>query len=90
MVMVTSNQTMLQMCAPEAMRGRIAGLIQLYPAVISLGALMAGLLIEAAGARGATVLIAAMAALFIGGMLAGSARLRGLRLSEYRQPSGGD
>ncbi len=88
MVMVTSNQTMLQMCAPEEMRGRIAGLIQFYPAVISLGALMSGVLIDLAGARGATILIAVAAALFVIGMLAGSARLRGLSLSEYRYASG--
>lgn len=89
MVMVTSNQTMLQMCAPEAMRGRIAGLIQLYPAVISLGALMTGALIDLAGPRLATGMVALAAVLFIAGMLAGSARLRGLTLSEYRHVSGG-
>ena len=85
MVLVTSNQTMLQMSAPDAMRGRIAGLTQLYPAVISSAVLLSGVLLDIAGARGASALCGAIALAVIGAMWLGSPRLRGLRLSEVRR-----
>ena len=84
MVLVTSNQIMLQMSAPEAMRGRVSSLIQLYPAVISLGAMIAGVLIDLSGARGATALLAAVAGVSVLVLYARSPRLRRMRLSEFR------
>lgn len=84
MVIATSIQITLQMAAPDAMRGRVTSLLQLAPAMIALGALSTGILVELCGARWATAGLAGVtAALFIG-LYAKSPRLRLLRLSEFR------
>ncbi len=62
MAHMASNMTMLQMSAPEAMRGRISSLLMLNPALISVGALLAGPLADLLGARGASLALAAGAA----------------------------
>jgi MFS family permease len=85
MVIATSTQIMLQMAAPEAMRGRVTSLLQLAPAMISLGALSTGILVELCGARGATAALAAVTAAVFIVLYAKSPRLRNLRLSECRQ-----
>jgi MFS family permease len=83
-VFTTSQMTMLQMSAPEQMRGRVSSLIQLFPAFISLGAAFSGALTELLGARSASALLAAICAIIVAALYVGSARLRGLRLSHYR------
>jgi MFS family permease len=52
---------MLQMNAPEEMRGRISSLTMLYPAMISLGAFLAGPLSDLLGVRGASFTLGAAA-----------------------------
>jgi MFS transporter, DHA1 family, staphyloferrin A biosynthesis exporter len=61
MAHASSNMAMLQMSAPEAMRGRIASLLMLNPAFISMGAFIAGPLSDAVGVRHASVILAAAA-----------------------------
>ena len=61
MAHTASNMAMLQMNAPEEMRGRISSLTMLYPAMISLGAFVAGPLSDLLGVRGASVALAAAA-----------------------------
>ncbi len=56
-----SNMAMLQMTAPEEMRGRVSSLIMLYPAMISIGAFVAGPLSDLFGVRGSSVALAATA-----------------------------
>jgi MFS family permease len=46
MVHFTLHVTTLQMCAPEHMRGRMAALLPMFPAFISVGSLLAGLLAD--------------------------------------------
>jgi MFS family permease len=87
MLLGASNLAALQMLAPEAMRGRITSLSQLYPAVISLGAFLIGPLADVAGARGASVIAAALCLVAIAALWAGSARLRELRMSGAVQRS---
>lgn len=84
MVNSVNNQTMLQMSAPPEMRGRVVSLIQLNPALIASGSLVAGALGDAAGAPGACMIVSAMSAFLILALLAGSPFLRSLRLSRYR------
>jgi MFS transporter, DHA1 family, staphyloferrin A biosynthesis exporter len=84
MVLMTSNITMMQMAAPDAMRGRITSLALFYPAMISLGGLITGPLADVYGAAGATLIAAGACTLATLALFAGSARLRGLRLSEYK------
>jgi len=57
-----SNAAVLQMSAPEAMRGRISSLLMLNPGLISVGALLAGPLADLLGVRGASLALAAAAA----------------------------
>jgi MFS family permease len=61
MAHTASNMAMLQMNAPEEMRGRISSLTMLYPAMISLGAFVAGPLSDLLGVRGASFALAAVA-----------------------------
>jgi MFS transporter, DHA1 family, staphyloferrin A biosynthesis exporter len=56
-----SNAAVLQMSAPEAMRGRISSLLMLNPGLISVGALIAGPLADLLGVRGASVALAGTA-----------------------------
>ena len=65
MALTASNMAVLQLSAPEAMRGRIASLMLLYPAMISTGSFVAGPLADLLGARGASVALAATALLAI-------------------------
>ena len=65
MALTASNMAVLQLSAPEAMRGRIASLMLLYPAMISTGSFLAGPLADLLGARGASVALAATAILTV-------------------------
>jgi MFS family permease len=58
MAHTASNLATLQMSAPEAMRGRVASLTMLYPAMISIGAFLAGPLADLLGVRGASAALA--------------------------------
>jgi MFS family permease len=80
MAHASSNMAMLQISAPEAMRGRISSLLMLNPAFISMGAFVAGPLSDAVGVRNATLILAAAAIATIVLLYAGSSTLRELRL----------
>lgn len=80
MAHTASNMAMLQMTAPDAMRGRIASLTMLYPVLISTGALVAGPLSDLLGVRGASLALAATASIAILVLYLASPRLRELRV----------
>lgn len=84
MVNSVNNQTMLQLSAPPEMRGRVVSLIQLNPALIASGSLLAGALGDFIGAPGACIAVSAVSAFLILAMLVTSPFLRSLRLSQYR------
>ncbi|MFM9971267.1 MAG: MFS transporter [Burkholderiales bacterium] len=84
MVNSVNNQTMLQMSAPPEMRGRVISLIQLNPALIASGSLIAGALGDFLGAPGACLAVSVAGASIIIAMLLASPFLRSLRLSQYR------
>jgi MFS family permease len=79
MAHTASNMAMLQVAAPDALRGRIASLTMLYPALISIGALVAGPLSDLLGVRGASLALAATASAAIVWLYLASPRLRELR-----------
>jgi len=79
MAHTASNMAMLQMTAPEEMRGRISSLTMLYPAMISVGAFVAGPLSDLLGVRGASVALAATATAAMGILYFASPRLREMR-----------
>jgi MFS family permease len=80
MAHTASNMAMLQMAAPEAMRGRIVALTMLYPALISVGAFLAGPLSDLLGVRGASMAVAAAASTTIVVLILASPLLRELRI----------
>jgi MFS family permease len=79
MAHTASNMAMLQMSAPEEMRGRISSLTMLYPAMISVGAFVAGPLSDLLGVRGASVALAATATAAMVLLFLASPRLREMR-----------
>ena len=79
MAHTASNMAMLQMNAPEEMRGRISSLTMLYPAMISTGAFVAGPLSDLLGVRGASVALAVTAIAAMGVLYFASPRLREMR-----------
>ena len=79
MAHTASNMAMLQMSAPEEMRGRISSLTMLYPAMISVGAFVAGTISDLLGVRGASVALAATAIAAMGILVLASPRLREMR-----------
>jgi MFS family permease len=79
MAHASSNMAMLQMSAPEAMRGRISSLLMLNPAFISIGALIAGPLSDAVGVRDASLILAGVAIGAVVLLYASSSALRELR-----------
>jgi MFS family permease len=83
----TVGQTVLQVSAPQALRGRILSLLQLNPALISLGSIIAGVGADWLGVRGISALNGALALALGAGLALSSPRLRKLRLSHYtRRP----
>ena len=79
MAHAASNMAMLQMAAPEAMRGRISALLMLNPALISIGALVAGPLSDAVGVRNASIALALTAVVAVTALYLLSPVLRTLR-----------
>lgn len=81
MVHHTVHVTTLQMCAPEHLRGRIASLLPIFPAFISVGALLAGVLTEFLGPEVVVILLAFCALAVVVAAWARSAAVRELRMS---------
>lgn len=81
MVHFTAYTTTLQMCAPEQMRGRIASLLPIFPAFISVGSLGAGLLADVLGAEVVVIVFAGMALAIVGAAWTGSMALRDVTMS---------
>ncbi len=81
MVHHTVHVTTLQMCAPEHMRGRVASLLPVFPAFISIGALTSGAAADVLGAPAAVALLAVAAAGITGAAWLRSSTFRNLRLS---------
>jgi MFS family permease len=79
MAHASSNMAMLQISAPEAMRGRVSALLMLNPAFISLGALVAGPLSDALGVRHASITLATAAMAAVTALYISSPVLRSLR-----------
>jgi MFS family permease len=79
MAHTASNMATMQMAAPEAMRGRVASLTMLYPAMISTGAFVAGPLSDLFGARGASAGLAIVSILAIATLYVVSPQIREMR-----------
>ena len=82
MVHHTVHVTTLQMCAPEHLRGRIASLLPIFPAFISIGALLAGVLADLLGPEVVVIVLAGAALAVVIASWARSAAVRELRMSQ--------
>jgi MFS family permease len=63
MIFLTTNQTALQMSIPEALRGRVTGIISLRSGLVPVGAFIAGIGSDLVGPRAMTVFLAGTAGL---------------------------
>ncbi len=81
MVHFTIHVTTLQMCAPEHMRGRMASLLPLFPAFISVGALLAGVLADLLPVEIVVIVLVAIALTVVGTAWVRSSALRNVTLS---------
>jgi MFS family permease len=79
MAHTASNMASMQLVAPPAMRGRVASLTMLYPAMISAGAFLAGPLADMLGVRGASALLAGVAIIATGSLCLLAPHLREMR-----------
>ncbi len=83
MIYSVTNMTMVQLAAPEEMRGRVSSILQLYPALISLGAFLVGPLADLIGPRGTSIWTAFFCMLVFLVIMMISPRMRGMRMSQY-------
>jgi MFS transporter, DHA1 family, staphyloferrin A biosynthesis exporter len=81
MVHHTLYVTTLQMCAPEHMRGRMASMVPVFPAFISVGALIAGICADLIGPEFVVILFALAALAIVVRAWSRSSVLRDMRLS---------
>ena len=82
MINMSSNHTALQMSAPPAMRGRVASLLPMFPAMMAVGALSTGACADWLGAPGAAIVLAVLAAAIAVAAWTQSPALRDLQLSK--------
>ncbi len=85
LVSSTANQTVLQLIAPQEMRGRMTSLNTINIGLAPIGTLVMGSLADVVGARWVEHVAGALVALFALSVLALSPRMRELRLSQLVQ-----
>ncbi len=81
----TTNQTVLQLLAPNEMRGRIAGAMQIQPVGMAFGAMSMGALSDAFGGPTASVMVSLIAFSIALAIMIKSPLMRELRLSRLGQ-----
>lgn len=81
MIHFTAYVTTLQMCAPEHMRGRMASLLPVFPAFISIGSLTAGLMADVLAAEIVVIVLATIALAVVAAAWMGSTALRNVTMS---------
>lgn len=84
-VHMTTNQTVLQLLAPDHLRGRITGVLQLSSLLNPIGVLTAGILADHLGPVGAGVGLSLCGFSLVVSIFVCSSRMRTLRLSELRE-----
>lgn len=85
MLSMSAAQSMLQLAAPQAMRGRVLGLMQFNPALISLGSVLVGIGADLFGARGITLIACGTALVVLLGITAAAPSILNVRASTLAQ-----
>jgi predicted MFS family arabinose efflux permease len=81
MIYLTTNQTLLQLSIPDALRGRVTGIVSLNSGLMPIGALVAGVGADLVGPRLITILLSGSAAAIAVVVLFASPTIRDYRLS---------
>lgn len=90
MVFLTTNQTLLQLSIPDAMRGRVMSIVSLNAALSPLGAFLAGVGADLIGPRGVTLVLCSGAMLVAIGVTLFSPTIRNYRFSRALAPGATD
>ena len=88
MFYLTTNQTLLQLSIPDALRGRVTGIVSLNAGLTPVGALIAGVGADLIGPRAMTLLLSSIAALIAVVVYWTSPTVRDYRLSLGLTPAG--
>ena len=86
MIYLTTNQTLLQLSIPDALRGRVTGIVSLNAALTPVGALIAGVGADVVGAPAMTLILSSIAALIAVVVYVASPTIRNYRLSQALAP----
>jgi len=81
MIFLTTNQTLLQLSIPDALRGRVTGIVSLSGGLMPVGALVAGFGADLMGPRAVTLILSGGAALIAVAVYLFSPVIREYRLS---------
>jgi MFS family permease len=82
MIFLTTNTTLLQLSIPDALRGRVTGIVSLNSGLMPVGAFIAGVGADLAGPRVMTLILAGTAAAIAVIVFFASPTIREYRLSE--------
>jgi MFS family permease len=82
MIYLTTNQTLLQLSIPDALRGRVTGIVSLNAGLFPIGALIAGIGADLVGPRMITIILSSIAAAIAIVVFFTSDTIREYRLSQ--------
>ena len=82
MIYLTTNMTLLQLSIPDAVRGRVTGIVSLRSGLMPVGAFIAGVGADIVGPRAMTVLLAGIAGTIAVIVFFASPTIRDYRMSE--------
>lgn len=88
MIYLTTNQTLLQLSIPDALRGRVTGIISLNSGLMPIGALVAGIGADLIGPRQITIVLSGIAATIAVIVFFASPTVRDHRLSRALAATG--
>ena len=86
MIYLTTNQTLLQLSIPDALRGRVTSIVTLSAGLMPVGALVAGVGADLVGPRVMTILLSGAAGVIAVVVFFGSPTIREYRLSRALAP----
>lgn len=80
LIFLSTNQVLLQLSIPDALRGRVMGIVTLNSGLLPIGAVIAGVGADLIGPRAVTIAMAGIAAAIAIGVFVFSPRIRDYRL----------
>jgi MFS family permease len=88
MIYLTTNQTLLQLSIPDALRGRVTGIVSLNAGLMPVGALIAGIGADLVGPRMMTIVLSGIAGAIAVIVFFASPTIRNYRLSRAMAAEG--